>query len=558
MFDVDDVKIPLKAERFWDEHKNWADLAYLRLIEDILENGYLQPTRAKIDGKNVSALTVFGRQSRFPLYEGFPLLTTKRISFNNIVHELLWYLRGDTNIKYLEDNKVTIWREWADENGDLGPVYGKQLRRIEYSTWIKPLIKEQPEYIHITPFNKDIIPDYSNNKCGFVGRVLKAECGEFTVIKEIPPTKDFCHSKFVIKFNQTGYEKEVDYTAVQSKKVKDPWSQSVFGIGYYGDYDKNDPDYDLLVDVWRDMIRRCYYKKNSHYKSYGAKGIWVDHDWWCFANFQRDAKQLYNWCLKKDYPDEYSLDKDVLYSANFYSKKTCKWASKEEQHTNTSQITPFTAYDKNGNQHRFLSLGRMVKECGVNLGAIHRCLKGKLKTHHGWNNFQYINREGYVLRTTITDQLKLSLSILKHDKDNRRNVITLWNPSEIDKMALPPCHGNIIQFYVQENRLSTHMYQRSVDTFLGLSYNIASYALLTHILAYLTNLEVGELIISTGNTHVYTNHLDQVKEQLTRKPYPMPRLEIRPGISSIDDFVREDFKLVDYKYHPSIKGQVAI
>lgn len=155
------------------------------------------------------------------------------------------------------------------------------------------------------------------------------------------------------------------------------------------------------------------------------------------------------------------------------------------------------------------------------------------------------------------DQLSKLIEGIKSDPNGRRHIITAWNVDELDQMALPPCHV-LAQFYVSNGKLSCHMYQRSVDVFLGLPFNIASYALLTHMIAQVCDLRAGELIISTGDTHIYSNHVEQVKEQLTREEYPLPMLLLRSEIKDIDKFLMDDIILDDYQSHGTIKAEMAV
>ena len=156
------------------------------------------------------------------------------------------------------------------------------------------------------------------------------------------------------------------------------------------------------------------------------------------------------------------------------------------------------------------------------------------------------------------DQLSILIEGIKQDPNGRRHILTAWNPGELDQMALPPCHV-LCQFYVNKNKeLSCHMYQRSVDVFLGLPFNIASYALLTHLIAQVCGLGVAELVISTGDTHIYTNHVEQVKEQLSRTSLPLTTLKLNPDIKNIDDFSPKDIELVDYKCYTAIKATMAV
>lgn len=169
--------------------------------------------------------------------------------------------------------------------------------------------------------------------------------------------------------------------------------------------------------------------------------------------------------------------------------------------------------------------------------------------HHGGRRLAVDKRE--------IDQLAVLIDGIKNDPNGRRHIMTAWNVSELDQMALPPCHV-MCQFYVSNDKLSCHMYQRSVDVFLGLPFNIASYALLTHMIAHVCDLKVGELIISTGDTHIYSNHVEQVKEQLSREEYPLPTLWLNPNIKNIDDFRMENIDLDGYKSHSTIKAAMAV
>lgn len=261
---------------------------YLELLNRILNEG----TR-KSDRTGTGTLSVFGHQMRFDMAEGFPLLTTKKLHLKSIIYELLWFLRGDTNVKYLHDHGVRIWDEWADENGELGPIYGH-----EWRSW----------------------PDYQGGTIDQIANVV-------------------------------------------------------------------------------DQIRR----------------------------------------------------------------------------------TP----------------------------------------------------------------------------DSRRMIVSAWNVAEVDSMALPPCH-TMFQFYVAEGRLSLQLYQRSADTFLGVPFNIASYALLLQMMAQVTGLQPGEFIHTTGDTHLYINHLDQARLQLTRTPRKLPRMAINPDVKSIFDFTYEDFRLEGYDPWPHIKAEVSV
>lgn len=261
---------------------------YLNLAQRILDEGV-----QKGDRTGTGTKSVFGHQMRFDLSEGFPMVTTKKLHLKSIIHELLWFLQGSTNVKYLQDNGVRIWNEWADENGELGPVYGKQ---------------------------------------------------------------------------------------------------------------------------WR------------------------------------------------------------------------SWEKKDG---------------------------------------------------------------------TVVDQITELIEQIKTNPNSRRLLVSAWNVGEIDEMALPPCHL-LFQFYVADGKLSCQLYQRSADVFLGAPFNIASYALFTMMMAQVCDLKPGDFVHTIGDAHLYSNHMEQIKEQLSRDPKPLPQMKINPEKKNILDFVYEDFELVGYEAHPHIAGKVAV
>jgi len=155
------------------------------------------------------------------------------------------------------------------------------------------------------------------------------------------------------------------------------------------------------------------------------------------------------------------------------------------------------------------------------------------------------------------DQISQVIELIKKNPSSRRIIVSAWNVGDIDSMALPPCHL-LFQFYVNNGRLSCQLYQRSADVFLGVPFNIASYSLLTYMVAQVCDLEIGEFVHTFGDLHLYNNHIEQAQLQLTREPYPLPRMEINPGIKSIFDFQYDDFNLVDYQSHPHIKAEVSV
>ncbi|MFN5168621.1 MAG: thymidylate synthase [Cyclobacteriaceae bacterium] len=195
---------------------------------------------------------------------------------------------------------------------------------------------------------------------------------------------------------------------------------------------------------------------------------------------------------------------------------------------------------------------KYLKDNGVSIWDEWADAEGNLGPVYGYQWRSWPGRNGAKI-----DQITHVINSIKTKPDSRRHIVTAWNPADVDDMALPPCHA-LFQFYVADGKLSCQLYQRSCDVFLGLPFNIASYALLTHMVAQQCDLEVGEFIWTGGDTHIYSNHLDQGNLQLTRDPYPLPTLNIKRKPSTIFDYRFDDFEIVNYQAHPSIKAPIAV
>lgn len=457
----------------------------------------------KTDRTGTGTRSLFGKQMRFDLSQGFPLITTKKMFTKGMIAELLWFISGSTNETVLAEQGVNWWKPWAAEDGELGPIYGKQFRKQSSFHTVKPRLYD--------PAPTD------------------------APLPELPST-----------------------LASGANGVRNLNERTVHGVGYYGAYDKADPLYEMLVSIWRDMMKRCYDSTSKGYPSYGGAGVHVSERWQSFANFQSDFRRIPNWEQKLEYPSEFSLDKDTRYASNRYDVETCMWASEAVQNANRSNTRHFTATDPQGQTQAVTSIGSIKREHGLNVSAVHRCLNGKLKTHHGWSEFQYVDvPDGYVSRYNEIDQLKAVIATLKHNPDSRRHNIALWNSAELPWMELPPCHGNLMQFYVRGDKLDLQMYQRSADMFLGVPVNIASYALLLTMVADHTGYEPGEFVWTGGDCHIYDNHIEQVSEQLSRPVRFFPVLELTPA-PTIDDYTPEHIHLVGYVPHPAIRAEVAV
>lgn len=463
---------------------NHVDEQYLDLLDHILWNGTNRGDRT-----GTGTRSVFGYQMRFDLTKGFPLLTTKKLWTRAILEELVWFLSGSTDASKLPQDVQKWWTPWADETGQLGPIYGAQMRSSRYYATVTPKLFDPPD-----------VESQPGLFCG-VGHTL-----------EVPGTRP-----------------PLD------------------------DVDR------ILKNVWRDMLKRCYDTEHNGYDSYGGKGVHVDPEWLHYDAFKRDAQKLEGWELKREYPDVYSLDKDILHASNRYSRDTCLWASRVEQSMNTSTNMPFTATSPSGVVEIFTSIGEMQRTHGVNMSAVHRCLRGLLHTHHGWHSFQYITvPDGTVMRFRELDQLANVIAMIKHNPNSRRIMMNLWHSPAMTLTGLPCCHGSVVQFYVANGKLSCHMYQRSGDAFIGVPVNIASYAFLVHAIAHVTGLGVGDFVHSFGDVHIYNNHIEQVKTQLSRRPHRELPVVTMSGFDRIEDFRAEHVTITGYDPHPAISAPIAV
>lgn len=464
---------------------------YHDLIRHVLNNGI-----KKEDRTGTGTTSVFGYQMRFDLSKGFPLVTTKKVHTKSIIHELLWFLSGDTNIKYLKDNGVKIWDEWSVFNGD-------------YPT---------------------------DNR--LIGEVLS---------------------------------KNIEGEAV-----------------YLGDYStdginaKKNSKEDLLRNTWVKMMRRCYDKKSHNYKNYGGRGVTVHKDWHSPSQFIEDVKKIPNWVNKLKNWKEFELDKDY-YQSNTYSKDSCVWLHTSENNLYTKDFNPFELF-LNDKKFLCMSFKHAEKLSGIPKTSLHRWAVSektnkcdlKYRNISIKFNFDISKRLRYLFTDgnlgpvygsqwrswkgadgVVIDQISNVVEQIKKNPDSRRLIVSAWNVADVDKMALPPCHA-FFQFYVANGKLSCQLYQRSGDIFLGIPFNIASYALLTMMIAQVTGLQVGEFIHTIGDAHIYSNHIDQVNLQLIRDFKELPTMIINPAVTNIFDFKFSDFKLEGYNSHPSIKGEVAV
>ena len=572
---------------------------YLELTREVFEKGTFKPAaREGMPG----TISRFGYQFRHDLSKGFPMLTTKKLSWNSIVHELLWFLRGDTNIKYLVDNGVNIWNEdqqnfvnrnnWTEE-GSLGYQYPWLWRK-----WGKNERNWQPKpNLNITFPSETPNTNTTSKK---VGQTFPSnKYGDVIVLDYLGK------NLFKVQFKNTGTITNITSSNLMKGEIRDVYAPDVMGIACCG-RDNKELDQKTrrkLYTTWSNMLSRCYDKNHLSYYNYGAKGKYVTNRWLCFEFFVEDVITIKGWENKISDWSNWHLDKDLIGNGFVYSKENCVWLHKNDNLARNERTTYYTfKNEKTGEEYttnnvsefgRKYKLGaQFIKSLGTYLS------RGTLKSYKGW---KLIKKED--VSNKGVDQIKELIEGLKTNPMSRRHIISAWNPTTLNDMALNACHA-LVQFncrpltpeqfaryqaeesikQVMSGKISTvddydrestpkyyldcQMYQRSADLFLGVPFNIASYALLTHILCKITNMIPGEFIHTFGDVHIYENHVKQLELQLTRDPRPLPTLEIVDvghdwaAISNVDfDLIEvldtSDFILNNYNPHPSIKGKLS-
>ena len=387
---------------------------YLDLCKKILEDGHW-----KDDRTGTGTYSIFGYQARYNLEEGFPLLTTKKVFLRGIIHELLWFISGSTNIKYLVDNNVHIWDDWAYKAYSLSDEFKGET------------MEEFAEEIKNADENSEFV-----KKWGELGPVYGRQWRNFN-------------------------EEGVDQLENLINQIK-----------------TNPNSRRLIISAWNP----CEVDKMALPPCHSFMQFYVINGKLSCQLYQRSA--------------------DIFLGVPF----------------NIASYSLFTMM--------------IAQVCGLKVGEfIHTMGDAHIYTNH-------------------VDQIKTN-------PNSRRLIISAWNPCEVDQMALPPCHS-FMQFYVIDNKLSCQLYQRSADVFLGVPFNIASYSLFTMMIAQVCGLGVGEFIHTMGDAHIYSNHVDQIKLQLSRDVRPLPKMKINPNVKSIYDFKIDDFTLEGYEPWPRIKGEVAV
>lgn len=539
------------------------DWQYLDLVEYVIDKGQWRENRTGTRTKSI-----FGIQMRFDLRDGtIPLLTTKKMHIRSIVHEILWYLSGSSSEYELAKTGTTIWQEWSGHNGELGPVYGEMWRNwpIREIVYIQPKIISKDVLCDPKYFGVTLLKD-NHSDDPFVNTIHDTkECGKIKVCSIGIPNRR--QKTYNIQFLNTGYIKNnVSKSVIKRGHIIDVYLPRVYGVGYLGEFDKKDPYLKQLQRHWYKMLERCYDSSVTEYQLYGGSGIFVHPDWYNFATFQSEVRQIPGWNQKRR-NSEYQLDKDY-FASNCYSKHTCCWLCPMDNALYRRNPKPFKYTLPNGVTMTDISVTHVAEFLNLNQSCIYRALNNS-KLYKGIK-FEWMEiPSGYVARINrYKDQIAELIHKLKTNPLDRRLIVNAWNVGELNQMALPPCHYGF-QCYARElyddekanlgvdYELSLMINQRSCDAGLGVPFNIVQYSILLRMIAEVVNMSPGELIWNGGDVHVYENHIESLQEQLQRDAYSSPKFSFARSITDIDDFKFEDFIITDYKSHPTIKMDVA-
>lgn len=516
---------------------------YLELLQRIQDEGLV-----KSDRTGTGTKSIFGHQMKFDLREGFPMLTTKKLHLKSIIHELLWFLNGDTSNRYLRDNGVRIWNEWSDENQTLGKVYGYQFRKLftidynEYEIVDKMVYEDTYEEKTTWPLidapDAPVFNDKSMNYYKVLGEELVP-----SIKSPLDSTPDIKYYK--IQYQDTGYTCIVSENDIRNSNMIDVYERAFYDVGYLGEtpaYMKETPLYGRAFDLWQDMLGRCYDVENENYRYYGEEKITVCKRWHNFSNFLKDMPLLYGFYdFMKD--DSYTLDV-FMFGAGIFAPETVIFIPLQK---NKVLIYAQPLMYKN----------KMYINA-YDLDIDSRSYDDNEPTPITLEDNQIVR---YKFRAY--DQIQKCIDLIKNDPSSRRILVCAWNPEDLDQMALTPCHC-LFQFYVapDENGVPTwldlQLYQRSCDSFLGVPFNIASYSLLCMMMAQVCGLKPRYFIHSMGDTHLYLDHLEQADLQLSREPRELPKMKINPDVKDLFSFKYEDFELVGYDPHPHIAAKVSV
>lgn len=534
---------------------------YLEIATNVLKNGEWKENRT-----GVKTLTNFCEIYRHDMSKGFPLLTTKKMAWKTMAVELEGFINGITDKRWYQDKSCRIWdswsnleqlteqiisedlkNEWQIKNPDLGPLgYSHQWRNFNGQYTPIPFIwTDKDKKIKVTPSDEKL-----------VGETFNGKYGQYTVISYDGKDKNH-NKKFTIKFKDSGFTKNnVSSNQIKNRNVLDPYYPQICGVAAVGDYKWIPMDKKIvskLMNQWRQMVQRCYNPNHSAYSNYGGRGVWVSNRWLVFEYFLLDIQQIRGWDSKLKNWRDYQLDKDIK-GGNKYSKETCMWVTVSDNANHTRQNYYFDAVSPRGILYEnVVGLARFCRKHSLKVKNVEASIQNDAKIQ-GWKftrkqnlntNHQYYGE----------DQLKDIIHTLQTNPNDRRMIVSAWNPNQMNRMALPPCHYSFNLVHIN-GKLNLVWTQRSCDLFLGVPFNIASYALLLTLLCKTSGLVPGELVGTLHDCHIYENHIPQMREQINRKPYPFPEVSIESN--DIFSWTHEDLKFIDYNHHPPLKGKVAV
>ena len=570
------------------------DSQYLQLVDHVLKRGVY-----KGDRTGTGTYSVFGYTMRFDLRDGtIPMLTSKKMHTKSIIHEILWYLEGNTSSDDLMRKGVSIWQEWADERGELHKVYGHQWRNWASNPHAVVFVDPVDVVDSPTPAPRlPMVPVDHSTGDDFVGTLhATSECGDVVVVRRAARAPDG-EWLYDIQFVDTGYmRRDVRKGVIRRGHIIDRYLPRVYGVGYLGDYDDTDPNLKQLQRHWYKILERCYDPSVTEYYDYGARGVFVHSDWHCFATFQHDVKHIPNWNNKRQNTRLYDLDKDY-YGGACYSKHTCVWLLRKHNTLYRKNPRPFRVVTPDGGEHIRLSVEDVCNEYGLSKSLVYGVLNGT-RRHHKQFKFEFIDPPpGTLARYQLPiDQIASLVHKLTNAPDDRRMIVSAWNVADLADMRLPPCHYTF-QCYtrplsqhervlyasrqysvydlfnvpadsidaildeagVPTRELSLMLNQRSCDVGLGVPFNIVQYSILLRMLAEVSNMAPGDFIWNGGDVHIYANHVDGLKEQLARPlSYQSPTLTFARQVESIDNFQYGDFVIQGYESHPKIALPVAV
>lgn len=530
---------------------------YLKLCKKIIDEGGYTGDRT-----GTGTYSIFGGMMKHDMGLGFPILTTKKVNLNLVAGELLFLLGGSCDRRVLQEksygeyneDKHDIWKldcikaSELKENqfnglnlGEMYPEYWRMLWNPEWNSAIS-IDKRYPKSSYVKP----TFPEHTGT---FVTDAVSSQGLPLRVYDKVYSKKDN-RSLCTIQFKDTGFVvKNVIWKSSGIFQVRDRYQPYVASVGYLGDVV---PSYESrLYNMWRSMVLRCYDKNNESYNRYGGKGVYVHKSWHSFSEFYKDVFTIPNFQKWYCNVGKWSLDKDYL-NGSVYSKDTCMFLPKELN----SKLTGMAIKNKEGRVFFSLSDAEVYEGTSVR-GSLER-LEAK-----GYSTLQTDLGDTLIRPKLFTDQIaNLISSILKVKAgdyvDSRRLCVSSWNPNHEVNAVLAACHDSF-QCIVRDGKLHLRFSCRSNDFFLGNPYNFTSYALLLHILAKLARLEVGELLYFGTDVHLYSNHLDQIKEQLSREPRELPKL-ILPEFNNLEELLQltgKDFVLEGYDPHSFIKAPQA-